>query len=355
MGCRPKPISPDPVVQVKAVSTAPNTPTAAPVQKGFVPLVPRGGPARADAAPGPKCRVTEHKLGKLADPAGNLFPVRLAADSNGAIVVWNGPTALSMQQLDVGGKPTGVALQQPSAADEIPMVFLSSQPGLAPGSVGSKSSSAEDFAFIRMAPKEFHVAWIDRAHLRVIHERSVSRTPEMANVLEAVYYGGEVSIVGVGDKSLTFLRFGKDGATHSATVVGPKFPGDPLITMGFWDGEVAMKISTISGALWLATPEQIRSTGLDVLPPENGSFVRPLLLQFNTGATTYGLQKFAQFPLSRAEDAELLEQKPDEAFRIGCTYGFSSDGWTGRHFLFACAAGEPDALQSVVYGADCSK
>lgn len=309
----------------------------------------------ADQAPGPKCRVSEYVLGKLADPAGALFPVNLAADSNGAFVTWRGPDGLWIQRLDVSGRPEGRSLLGPVLAEESPLLLLSLQEGIAAPS-GEPRSPSEELVFIRMSSKEFHIMWIERASLRLTHERRVDRSEKLPNVLETVLHGDEVVIIGNQDRNLTFLRIKKEGTPRSTSVTGPKLPGDPLMTLGLWDGEVAMAVSTIGGDFWLATQQGIKTVGLDILPPSNGSFVRTQIIDFDTGATTYGLKIFSKYFLSRSEDAELMEQKPaNEAFRVGCTYGFSGDGWTGSHFLVACAVGAPEALNAAVYAADCRK
>ncbi len=355
IGCGSKPAQPQPVVSVNAIPSAQSAPAPAIATPGFVPLVPRGGPPTAAQAPGPKCRVSEHVLGKLADPAGNLFPVNLVADSGGAFVTWRGPDGLWIQRLDVSGKPERRSLLGAVLANESPLLLLSKQEGIA-APTGEPPSLSEELVFIRMSSKEFHVTWIERASLRLTHERRVDRPEKLPNVLETVLRGDEVVMIGNQDRNLTFFRITKEGTSRSTSVTGPKLPGDPLMTPGLWDGEVAMAVSTIGGDFWLATQQGIKTVGRDILPPSDGPFVRAQIIDFDTGATTYGLKTFSKFLLSRSEDAELMEQKPaNEAFRVGCTYGFSSDGWTGSHFLIACAAGTMEALNATVYAADCRK
>lgn len=307
--------------------------SSAVVEPGFVPLVPWGGMAPATEATQPPCRVTEYLLGPLANPGDNLFPVQLVADAHGAVVAWMSPNGLLLKRFDVTGAPAGEAVSAP-AWKSLPVVLL----------------SREEVVLVAVEPTSITVARFERSSLRAAGARTVPRPDGLDRTLESAVIDGELLMIGVHDRDLVFFRVPREGESHRATVFLPApLPGDPGVILGRWDGEPALWISTIRGDSWLASASRVEK-----VPPETVSrgtvpHVRTVMIDLQTGATSFGLQTELRYPLSRREEADRPEQKPAEAFRLTGTYGFPLEGRTGNVVLFGEAAGksEPNNLDKL--------
>ena len=308
-----------------------------------MPLLLSGGMPRAADVPGPKCQVVEHRLGALANPQGNLFPVQLAADANGALTAWMGPSGLQFHRMDASGAPAGGAVQVPGSWQELPTLLL----------------SREEAVLVAVGRSEITAARFERRSSRPMGERKVPRPKGLDRILVSALVDGEVLLVAVLNRDLLFFRIKGEGEPRSAVVhLEKSLPGDPAVTLGRWDGNLAVLISTIGGDAWLASETRVESARPETAVPLEGPFARAVPIDLRTGATTYGLQIVLHHPLSRSEDADLSEQKPPEAFHLTGTYGFPASGWTGARFLFAEAIGDKeeghmDNLQVQVSAVSC--
>lgn len=288
--------------------------------------------------------MTEHGLGPLADPHENLAPVAVVADSQGALAAWIAPGGLALRRLNASGAPEGAEARVPGTWQSVPTLLLSPQEAI----------------LVATTPSEITVSRFVRSSLQPLSERRVPRPKELAKLVATTLDGADLWLIGARERALTFFRVGRETAPHSATVPLPKaIPEDALATTGRRDGSLAVLISTIGGETWLAAETGVQSIAPGDAPPASpGRFVRPLPIELRTGATSYGLQTVPSYPLSRREDARLLEETPTEAFRTRGTYGFPATAWTGTHFLFAEAMGEwetgkMDRLSAVVSAVDC--
>jgi hypothetical protein len=299
--------------------------------------------APADKAKGPTCTVTEHVLGALADPGESLFPVAVVADAQGGLAAWLAPTGLALQPLHTGGDASGAATRIPGTWQYVPVLLLS--PGEA--------------ILLVMGPAEITVSRFERSSLRPLGERRFPRPRELGALLEMAMVGADLWLVGAREQALLFFSVGRKGPSHTSVVSLPRaLPADPLVTMGRKDGSMAVLISTIAGEAWIVAETGVQEAEPADLAPSLGRFVRTLPSDFRTGATVSGLQTIPRYPLSRADDARLQEEKPPPAFVTRGTYGLPSEAWTGTHFLFGEAQGtsedgKRDKLSAVLAAVDC--
>lgn len=309
-------------------------------------FLPLGAPIDAlpaDAAPGPTCKVTEHVLGPLADPGESLLPVALAADAQGAVAGWLAPDGLTLQRLDTSGRPSGARTKAPPTWTELPALFV----------------SAEELFLLLITPGEIRISRLERASLRPLGERRFPRPPELARIVDTAVAGTDLWLVGARGSELVFFGAGREGPPHQAVLGLPRaLPADPQVTMGRKDGRIAVLINTLGGDTWLATESGVEEAAPGEAPMVLGRLVRALPSDLHTGLTRYGLQTIPGYPLSRSEDARLMEERPPEAFQTHGTYGLPTAVRTGTHFLFGEAQGPPgddrkDKLSAVISSVDC--
>jgi hypothetical protein len=309
----------------------------------FVPLDSPIDALPADKAPGPTCKVTEHVLGPLADRGESLLPVALAADAQGAVAGWLAPDGLTLQRLDAGGHPTGARVKAPRGWTDLPALFL----------------SVDEVFLLLVAPAEIVVSRLERASLRPLGERRFPRPPELTRIVDTAVEGSDLWLIGSRDSELLFFGVGREGPPQRAVVGLPRaLPADPLVTMGRKDGRIAVLINTISGDTWLATERGVKEAAPGEAPVVPGPLVRTLPSLARTGLMQYGLQTIAGYPLSRSEDARLMEEKLPEAFQTHGTYGLPTAVRTGTHFVFGEAQGPPGEnlrkkLSAVISSVDC--
>ena len=338
------PSTPAPLALPVAPAAKPAATSVPVVKAPFAPLGPPGDMAPAEMAPGPRCTVTEHVLGPLADPGESLFPVTVVADAQGGLAAWLDSAGLVLQRLDTRGVPAGAAAHPAGTWAQIPRILL---------------GQGETILLVE-GPAEITVSRYERASLRPLGERRVPRPRELQWIVATGVEGADLWLVGVLDQALVFLSVGREGPIHTSVVALPEaLPRDLLVTLGRKDGSMAVLISTIADQAWVATETGVAEAAPEDLTPSLGRFVRLFPNDFRTGATAHGLQTIPRYPLSRAADSELQQKTPPAAFVTHGSVGFPGEAWTGTHFLLGEAQGaweegkKKDKLSAVISAVDC--
>lgn len=335
LGCSPAspPATTAPSPQpAPSAAGAPGGAPAAP--EGFVPDLPAAGLPAPEAAPGPTCRVAVHDLGAMEDPGDNLYPIALATDALGGVACWKGPAGVMLRRLSPDGAPAGDAVVGPA---------------FAPGR--GVHLGAGGAALVRWGEAEIEVAFLDRATLRQTAARKVARPAAMKSIQASALDDHALVAFGSDERSVTVLRVPAEGEVRTATAPAPRELGvPPDIEAGLWDGARAALVTAANGDAWLTDGTRVEAVAPGQVHPRQGPFVTTAIVKFATGDTRYALLTVPSYPARPAPDPP---EGAEEAFRIGCTHGFSADAWSGSHFLFACAAGEEGALRATLYTADC--